>query len=475
MASAFGVSVSVPLERGTVATAHPSFGVQMAGFDVLAIVASSLVAQAAYTTIFWGAPRDLDVALGASIILSALFAAISKARGIYGQLYTRSKAQQLVSIARVWVLAFLIASMAAFLLKIGHQFSRGVTVVQFVLGLASLAFVRHLADTALRTGLLRQRRVVLLHDPDVDATELRRSLSARGYRVVGNMSLRESENETPSSKSARPVNELIEFVRNRRVDDAFIVPSSNVKQLDPLISHFSRLPIPVHLIPSAEVLSLLRYRIADHGAVKAIELQPARRDGLERAVKRALDVAAAALALLCLWPAFIIIAAAIKLDSRGPVIFAQNRVGFNGRTFRIFKFRSMSTMDDGPVVQQARRHDPRVTAVGRWIRSTSLDELPQLFNVLRGDMSLVGPRPHVLAHDRHYNELIFDYPMRHHMKPGITGLAQVSGCRGETETPDLMARRVEHDLSYIENWSLWLDLKILARTIAVLAHTSKVY
>jgi hypothetical protein len=168
------------------------------------------------------------------------------------------------------------------------------------------------------------------------------------------MSLRASENETLSSSSARPINELIELVRNHRVDDAFIVPSSTLKQLDQLISHFCRLPIPVHLIPSPEVLSLLRYRIADHGAVKAIELQPARRDGLERAVKRALDVAAAALGLLCLWPAFIAIAAAIKLDSRGPVIFVQNRVGFNGRTFRIFKFRSMSAMDDGPVVPQAR-------------------------------------------------------------------------------------------------------------------------
>jgi Undecaprenyl-phosphate glucose phosphotransferase len=406
--------------------------------------------------------------VGASILLSALFVAISTSRGIYGGTYTRSKTRQLGSIARVWVLAFLIASMAAFLLKIGHQFSRGATVAQFVLGLCSLMFVRHLADTALRTGLLRPRRIALLHDADVDPTGLHRSLAEHGYRVVASMSLREGND-------VRAVDELAEIARNQRVDDAFIIPSPKTEQLDELISHFCRLPVPVHLIPSRDILSLLRYRIADHGAIRTLEVQAARKDGLDRAVKRALDVAASAIALVCLWPIFLIVALAIKLDSPGPVFFAQNRVGFNGRTFRIFKFRSMTTMDDGAVVRQAQRQDPRVTSVGRWLRSTSLDELPQLFNVLLGDMSLVGPRPHALAHDRFYSSLISDYPMRHHMKPGITGLAQVSGCRGETETPDLMARRVAYDLSYIGNWSLWLDLKILARTVSVLAHPSKVY
>jgi Undecaprenyl-phosphate glucose phosphotransferase len=265
-------------------------------------------------------------------------------------------------------------------------------------------------------------------------------------------------------------------VRAEQIDEAFIVaPLPNRETLDQLMADFRRMPIPVHWIPGLEVRSLLERPMVECGPLKAFELQRAPVTGLEGVVKRVVDIALASTALLCLWPLFLIIAVAIKLDSRGGVIFTQNRVGFNGRTFRIYKFRSMRTLDDGPVVVQAKRGDARVTGVGRWIRSTSLDELPQLFNVLKGDMSLVGPRPHVIAHDREYSALIEDYAMRHHVKPGITGLAQVVGYRGETATPDLMARRVEYDLWYIANWSLWLDLKILARTVIALSQVSKVY
>jgi putative colanic acid biosysnthesis UDP-glucose lipid carrier transferase len=185
---------------------------------------------------------------------------------------------------------------------------------------------------------------------------------------------------------------------------------------------------------------------------------------IERAIKRALDLIVSIAAVVFCLPLFLIVAMAIILDSRGPVIFRQRRSGFNGKEFIIFKFRTMRVLEDGPVVTQACRDDRRVTYIGKFLRRSSLDELPQLFNVLRGDMSLVGPRPHALAHDDHYRVQIAGYACRHYVKPGITGWAQVNGLRGETASLEQMADRVKLDLWYINNWSLGLDLNILLQT-----------
>jgi lipopolysaccharide/colanic/teichoic acid biosynthesis glycosyltransferase len=157
------------------------------------------------------------------------------------------------------------------------------------------------------------------------------------------------------------------------------------------------------------------------------------------------------------------------LDSAGGVIFRQARRGFNGRPFNIWKFRSMTASENGDCVLQATRQDARVTRIGKLLRRTSMDELPQLWNVLRGEMSLVGPRPHALAHDSYYDQMISNYAYRHHMKPGLTGWAQVNGLRGETPTIGLMEKRVEYDVWYVSNWSIWLDVRILVRTVIVLS------
>jgi exopolysaccharide biosynthesis polyprenyl glycosylphosphotransferase len=186
---------------------------------------------------------------------------------------------------------------------------------------------------------------------------------------------------------------------------------------------------------------------------------------LERALKRTVDLFGAAVGLVLLSPFLLVIALLIKLDSSGPILFTQCRSGFNGRKFRIFKFRSMTVLEDGPVIRQATSEDPRFTPFGRMLRRTSIDELPQLFNVLRGEMSLVGPRPHALAHDTEYAPTIAGYTLRYRVKPGITGWAQVNGYRGETGTLNLMSKRLERDLWYIENWSIWLDLKIILGTL----------
>ena len=185
---------------------------------------------------------------------------------------------------------------------------------------------------------------------------------------------------------------------------------------------------------------------------------------VESAPKRALDVIAAALLILLLSPLLALVSLAILLDSRGPLVFAQRRTGLNGKTFAILKFRSMHVLEDGADVKQAVRGDARITRVGRVIRKLSLDELPQLLNVLAGDMSLVGPRPHAVAHDEYYGAAIANYAMRQQVKPGITGWAQVNGARGATPTLESMQARVDLDAWYVEHTSLTLDLLILART-----------
>jgi exopolysaccharide biosynthesis polyprenyl glycosylphosphotransferase len=192
-------------------------------------------------------------------------------------------------------------------------------------------------------------------------------------------------------------------------------------------------------------------------------------------VKRLADIVLSATCLILLMPLLLMTALAIKLDSSGPVIFRQRRCGFNGRHFNIFKFRTMSVLENGEQVVQAKRNDSRVTRVGALLRRTSIDELPQLLNVLKGDMSIIGPRPHALAHDNEFMELVAKYAYRHHVKPGITGWAQVNGQRGETRTVSDIENRVELDLFYIDNWSLVLDAKILCLTLVEVLRGDNAY
>jgi Undecaprenyl-phosphate glucose phosphotransferase len=227
------------------------------------------------------------------------------------------------------------------------------------------------------------------------------------------------------------------------------------------------LPLPVTFVPFGMLAQLFQRAHSDIGDTVAIELQRAALTPIEQFAKRVVDIVVSALAIILFSPLFLAVAAAIKLDSKGPVFFRQTRHGFNGRPFRMYKFRSMSVMEDGDIVRQAQKSDTRITRVGRWIRRFSIDELPQLLNVFTGDMSVVGPRPHAAAHDRYFTSAIEKYAFRHHVKSGITGWAQVCGARGETDTLDKMQKRVELDLWYINNWSIWLDFSIMIRTIFV--------
>ncbi len=228
-------------------------------------------------------------------------------------------------------------------------------------------------------------------------------------------------------------------------------------------------------VPDILGLTIVQGRLQDVGGVPVVGLCESPFTGVNALVKRVEDVVLASVILLAIAPLLLALAVGVKLSSPGPVIFRQRRHGLDGREIVVWKFRSMRALDDGLVVPQAVRDDPRVTRFGAFLRRTSLDELPQFFNVLQGRMSIVGPRPHAVAHNEFYRGLIGAYMVRHKVKPGITGWAQVNGLRGETETVDKMRARVEHDLEYLRRWSLALDLRIIARTVALVLFDRHAY
>jgi undecaprenyl-phosphate galactose phosphotransferase/putative colanic acid biosynthesis UDP-glucose lipid carrier transferase len=363
----------------------------------------------------------------------------------------------------------------AFSLKIAEVLSRGATFAFFILGLSSLLVWRgilaHLLAKALENGAFAERKIIVIGESSrLLSSQVLPELQRCGYKPVSVYTVSQADCTAAESseKLAETVERAIKLARNETIQDIFLMISwAHNRCIEGIVDALSVLPMPIHLLPDDDVAHYLKHRVLRVGGIWSAELKRTPLSRLEQALKRTLDIIGASTGLLVLSPMMTLTAILIKLDSPGPVLFTQTRNGFNGRTFRICKFRTMTVLEDGPTIQQAIRDDPRVTLVGRWIRRGSIDELPQLFNVLSGDMSLVGPRPHAAAHDTEYAQRIAEYAFRCHVKPGITGWAQINGYRGQTQTIDLMAKRVDCDLWYIKNWSIWLDIKIILRTIAV--------
>jgi putative colanic acid biosynthesis UDP-glucose lipid carrier transferase len=256
------------------------------------------------------------------------------------------------------------------------------------------------------------------------------------------------------------------FVQSRGVDEVYItLPLGSQPRIVELLEKLQDTTASLYFVPDIFGISIIQGRLKDLNGVAVVGLCETPFTGVNAALKRCSDVLIAASILLLVSPLMLAIAAAVRLSSPGPVIFKQRRNGLGGEEIVVYKFRSMRTMDDGDQVRQATRDDERVTRVGRWIRRTSLDEMPQFINVLQGRMSVVGPRPHAVSHNKAYREVIRAYMVRHKVRPGITGWAQINGYRGETDTVEKMRRRVEYDLEYLRNWSIALDLEIIMRTV----------
>jgi putative colanic acid biosysnthesis UDP-glucose lipid carrier transferase len=259
--------------------------------------------------------------------------------------------------------------------------------------------------------------------------------------------------------------DFADYVRRNAVTRVYLaLPLSTAPRIEALLKALRDTTASVYFVPNLFAFDLVQARCVEINGMPAFSICDSPLQGMSAFWKRAFDMAFALAVLLLFWPVFAAIAVAIKLSSPGPAIFKQRRYGLNGEQILVYKFRTMTVCEDGPIVAQASREDRRVTPIGGLLRRTSLDELPQVFNVLEGKMSFVGPRPHAVAHNEEYRKLICGYMIRHKMRPGITGWAQVNGLRGETATVDKMQRRLQYDLEYLNNWSFKMDLKIIART-----------
>ncbi|MGM3193014.1 undecaprenyl-phosphate glucose phosphotransferase [Dickeya dadantii subsp. dieffenbachiae] len=262
------------------------------------------------------------------------------------------------------------------------------------------------------------------------------------------------------------VDELVRLAHKGDLDKIYVSFSLQEAELiNHLMAELTDTTCTVMLVPDILAFNVLQSRSDIINGIPVVSLYDSPMSGVNRLLKRLEDIVTASIITVLISPLLLGIALLVKLTSKGPVIFRQKRYGMDGKAIEVWKFRSMTVMENGDTVIQASKGDKRVTPVGAFLRRTSLDELPQFINVIRGEMSIVGPRPHAVAHNEQYRKLIKGYMLRHKMKPGITGWAQINGWRGETDTLEKMERRVECDLFYIENWSVWLDIKIIFLTI----------
>jgi Undecaprenyl-phosphate glucose phosphotransferase len=440
--------------------------------DAAAILVASLIGGVGYQIVINQATGNVRAVAGAGIAAALLFGLIGHSLALYQVTTILSFRRNIRETVGNWAAVSLLLTLLAFLMKVGAEFSRGSIVcfalLALVLVLCSRWLASHLAKFAVAGNHVQGKRVVLVGPfEEVAGLSDRMLLRRFGLSAVDRIVFASNSNAN-LAMSQREVAALDRAIRAGRLNNAdeIVLAFSwgDARKLELVCDHLRASPLPVQLLPDSRIRTLTGNRSFRVKKSFSVEVQRSPLSMLEQFSKRLLDVVGASLGLVVLAPLLVLTALAIKLDSPGPVLFRQRRNGFNTSPFRIYKFRTMTVMDDGVMVLQAKRDDPRVTRLGRVLRQTSIDELPQLFNVLVGDMSLVGPRPHALAHDDKYAEVLSEYAFRNHVKPGITGWAQVNGFRGETVRIEQMKARVDRDLWYINNWDLLLDLKILALT-----------
>jgi Undecaprenyl-phosphate glucose phosphotransferase len=454
--------------------------------DFIALAAASTVIAHVYVT-----PGDTGAAYTiASFLLPALTVVlIGSLNGYATSDYRTRVLANIGRVAMIWTAVFGCFTIVVFFLKMGESFSRVWLGSWYVSGLIILLMLRVIIGRMVRAwvaaGVLERRAVLVGGGPD--AVELIRALReepSNDVRIVGIFDDREDA-RVPALKEGLPklgrIDELLEFGRQAEVDMLIVaLPMAAEQRLVELLKKLWVLPVDIRLAAGA---SRLRFRPRSYsfvGAVPFLDLYDKPIADWDNVAKMAFDRIVGSILLLLLSPVMLAVAIAVKLDSPGPALFKQKRYGFNNELIEVYKFRSMyADKTDANAAKLATRDDPRITRVGRFIRKTSLDELPQLINVaIMGNLSLVGPRPHALqakAAERPYEQVVDGYFARHRVRPGITGWAQVNGWRGETDTQEKLERRIEHDLEYIENWSVLFDLYILMLTPFKLFSTENAY
>lgn len=418
-----------------------------------------------------------EAAHAAALIAIVIFLLAAQLTGLHRRWSTLNSNQEVLAVVGTWLVTIVTLAILGFLTRYTEVFARSVVLTWIVVTPSLIALLRMMARLMQR-GLLSRgfgtRRLAIagLNDLGSQIAANVEQDPGLGLRLVGffddrgkarNVSRQTSDYELTGGLEA-----LIEQAKKGELDIVIIaLPMRAETRIRYVLDRLSDTTASVYIVPDFFVFELLHSRWTSMGGLPAVSVFENPLYGVDGIVKRIVDVGLTLSGLVVISLPMLFIALAIKLTSPGPVFFRQRRYGLDGREIRVWKFRSMRVCDDGPTVKQATKNDSRITPLGAILRKTSLDELPQLFNVLDGSMSLVGPRPHASAHNEHFRGLIRGYMLRHKVKPGITGLAQVSGCRGETDTIDKMQRRVEWDHKYIRHWSVWLDMKILLKTLWV--------
>jgi len=428
----------------------------------------------AMSRLYNGSWSDKYTVLG--LFAGLLLVIFNQGTGVYSQWRGRTLLAGTKLIAQGWVFTWLALMILAFLFKDSSHFSR-LIIVSWALVTPLVLFLYRLILRYLM-GYLRQRgwnntKVAIVGAGEVGRRLAETLLEAKmlGYIPVA------FYDDAPSKQGKKiqgitvegSIDQFLSLTdKEAQYDEIYItLPLRSEERIKTLLNNLSDSTLTVKFIPDCFAFDLLHSRITDIGGLPIISVYDSPLNSpTNRFIKRAEDFVLSILILGLISPMMVIIGVAIKATSRGPIIFKQKRYGLNGKEIWVWKFRTMHTLENNEEeIQQARKNDPRITPIGRFLRKTSLDELPQFFNTLSGRMSIVGPRPHAKAHNEQYRKLIPKYMLRHKVKPGITGWAQIHGLRGETDTLDKMERRIQYDLYYIDNWSIWMDLKIILLTV----------
>ena len=414
------------------------------------------------------------------LLAAGLFTYIAESVQLYRSWRSGSFRHQVTLTATSWIGVGVLLLGLAFAIKVTEDFSRLAVGFWFTIALAALCGWRLVLRVFLRYCRvhdfnIRTAAILGLTESGLRLAKDQAKNPHYGIRVVGFYDDRitkrdisehdivQVNNELPRFGTSK---ELVERARRGEIDIVYIaLPMKAQDRIASILKQLSDTTATVHLVPDFFVYNLLHSRWHQVGDSFLLSVHDTPIEGFGGWLKRLEDLVISSAILLLISPLLLLIAAAVKITSRGPVLFKQTRYGLDGSPINVWKFRSMRVQENGDKVVQATRNDTRITPLGRFLRRTSLDELPQFINVLQGHMSIVGPRPHAVAHNEAYRSVVDGYMLRHKVKPGITGWAQINGWRGETDTVDKMIKRIEFDLQYIRNWSLWLDMKIIAQTV----------
>jgi Undecaprenyl-phosphate glucose phosphotransferase len=442
-----------------------TFAIMATLADVCAITLTAIIIGNIYHALAYGVQGMTENFLQLGLFIALIFTLSNVMRQEYSIARYLSFSGHGRRSMFLWNICFIGALASAFVTKTTADWSRVTFVCFYIFGFVALCLTRavivYFVQASAAAGGVSARRVFLVgFEDDMHKFIERYAPWKAGLHIVAASVLRKDgdlrEDLALAAASARMM----------LPDDVFVlVPWSDETTIDACVDAFLRVPASLHLGPERVLDRFVDARIHKVGTIASLNLVGRPLSTLDILIKRSFDLIVAAGALVLLSPLFLVVSILIKIDSPGPALFFQRRYGFNQEPFRIAKFRTMTTLDDDRHVTHTSENDPRITRIGRWMRRYNIDELPQLLNVLRGQMSLVGPRPHALAHDQLFEQTIALYARRHNVKPGITGWAQVNGFRGGISDDSKIRMRIEHDLFYIDNWTLLLDLRILFLTV----------